>query len=176
MAITTRLTTFGVSKLVGPPQSLRWWGLPERGRLRCYVVARARIQGPRWFLPVPRTTHSLPAREPPSEIPVESLSMRSKLSRMLPAIVRGADGPLLTPEAVLMAPIPLLPTGTDANVVFRGVSPNVLAIRSNVKIIDGACSSTVCRKSSSAESSGIFTLAFCRRRFPTDRAGTCAHR
>ncbi len=52
-------------------------------------------------------------------------------------IARGAEGPLLTPEAVLMAPIPLLSTGTDANVELRGVSPNVLAIRSNVKIIEG---------------------------------------
>src|SRR5436309_8812590 len=52
-------------------------------------------------------------------------------------IASGADGPLLTPEAVLMAPIPLLSTGTDANVELRGVSPNVLAIRSNVKIIEG---------------------------------------
>jgi putative ABC transport system permease protein len=36
-----------------------------------------------------------------------------------------------------MAPIPLRSTGTDANVVFRGVSPNVLTIRSNVKIAEG---------------------------------------
>src|SRR5260370_154541 len=49
----------------------------------------------------------------------------------------GAEGPLLTPEAVLMAPIPLRSTGTDANVVLRGVAPNVLAIRGNVKIIEG---------------------------------------
>ena len=54
-----------------------------------------------------------------------------------PGIARGADGPLLTPEAVLMAPIPLRSTGTDANVVFRGVSPNVLTIRSNIKIAEG---------------------------------------
>jgi len=54
-----------------------------------------------------------------------------------PGIARGADGPMLTPEAVLMAPIPLRSTGTDANVEIRGVSPNVLAIRSNVKIIEG---------------------------------------
>src|SRR3989441_5265783 len=52
-------------------------------------------------------------------------------------IARGADGPLLTPEAVLMAPIPLRYTGTDANVELRGVSPNVLAIRSNIKIVEG---------------------------------------
>src|SRR5260370_154540 len=35
------------------------------------------------------------------------------------------------------APIPLRSTGTDANVVLRGVAPNVLAIRGNVKIIEG---------------------------------------
>lgn len=54
-----------------------------------------------------------------------------------PGIARGADGPLVTPEAVLMAPIPLISTGTDANVELRGVSPNVLNIRRNVKIIEG---------------------------------------
>jgi putative ABC transport system permease protein len=60
-----------------------------------------------------------------------------KIIQDAPGIARGADGPLLTSEAVLMAPIPLISTGTDANVVFRGVSPNVLTIRSNVKIAEG---------------------------------------
>jgi putative ABC transport system permease protein len=43
----------------------------------------------------------------------------------------------LTPEAVLMAPIPLISTGTQANVELRGVSPNVLEIRKQVKIAEG---------------------------------------
>src|SRR6266849_1433711 len=60
-----------------------------------------------------------------------------KIIQDAPGIARGADGPLLTPEAVLMAPIPLRSTGTDANVELRGVAPNVLTIRSNVKIIQG---------------------------------------
>ena len=60
-----------------------------------------------------------------------------KIIQDAPGIARGADGPLLTPEAVLMAPIPLRSTGTDANVELRGVSPNVLAIRNNVKIVEG---------------------------------------
>jgi len=60
-----------------------------------------------------------------------------KIIQDAPGIARGADGPLLTPEAVLMAPIPLRSTGTDANVELRGVGPNVFAIRSNVKIIEG---------------------------------------
>ncbi|PYT54711.1 MAG: ABC transporter permease [Acidobacteria bacterium] len=60
-----------------------------------------------------------------------------KIIQDAPGIARGADGPLLTPEAVLMAPIPLRSTGTDANVELRGVAPNVFTIRSNVKIIEG---------------------------------------
>ncbi len=60
-----------------------------------------------------------------------------KIIQDAPGIARGADGPLLTPEAVLMAPIPLRSTGTDANVELRGVAPNVFAIRSNVKITEG---------------------------------------
>jgi putative ABC transport system permease protein len=60
-----------------------------------------------------------------------------KIIQDAPGIARGVDGPLLTPEAVLMAPIPLRSTGTDANVELRGVAPNVFAIRSNVKIMEG---------------------------------------
>jgi len=60
-----------------------------------------------------------------------------KVIQDAPGIARGADGPLVTPEAVLMAPIPLVSTGTDANVEIRGVSPNVLEIRRQVKIAQG---------------------------------------
>jgi len=54
-----------------------------------------------------------------------------------PGIARGADGPLVTAEVVLVAPIPLISTGTDANVEVRGVSKNVLEIRKNIKIVEG---------------------------------------
>jgi putative ABC transport system permease protein len=55
-----------------------------------------------------------------------------------PGIARGADGsPLVTAEVVLVAPIPLISTGTDANVEIRGVSKNVLEIRKNIKIVEG---------------------------------------
>jgi putative ABC transport system permease protein len=60
-----------------------------------------------------------------------------KIIQDAPGIARGANGPLVTPEAVLMAPIPLISTGTDANVQLRGVSPNVLEIRKQVKIVQG---------------------------------------
>jgi len=54
-----------------------------------------------------------------------------------PGIARGSQGPLVTPEVVLVAPIPLKSTGTDANVQVRGVSPNVLQIRDKIKIVEG---------------------------------------
>jgi putative ABC transport system permease protein len=60
-----------------------------------------------------------------------------KIIQDAPGIARGSDGPLVTPEAVLMAPIPLISTGTEANVQLRGVSPNVLDIRKKIKIIQG---------------------------------------
>ena len=60
-----------------------------------------------------------------------------KIIQDAPGIAREANAPLLTSEAVLMAPIPLRSTGTDANVELRGVSPNVFAIRRNIKIVEG---------------------------------------
>ncbi len=60
-----------------------------------------------------------------------------KIIQDAPGIARGPNGPLVTAEAVLMAPIPLRSTGTDANVEVRGVSANILEIRKNVKIVQG---------------------------------------
>ncbi|MBV8475595.1 MAG: ABC transporter permease [Acidobacteria bacterium] len=54
-----------------------------------------------------------------------------------PGIARDQSGPLVTQEVVGVVPFPLLSTGTDANVQVRGVSPNVLRIRTFVKIIGG---------------------------------------
>lgn len=60
-----------------------------------------------------------------------------KILQDAPGIARSSDGPLVTPEVVLVAPIPLISTGTDANVQIRGVSKNVLQIRNKVKIVEG---------------------------------------
>jgi putative ABC transport system permease protein len=68
-----------------------------------------------------------------SGVPLDSI----KIIQDAPGIARGADGPLVSPEAVLMAPIPMVSTGDDANVQLRGVSPNVLEIRKQVKIVQG---------------------------------------
>jgi putative ABC transport system permease protein len=54
-----------------------------------------------------------------------------------PGIARDANGPLVTQEVVGVMPIPLISTGTDANVQIRGVSPNVFDIRKFAKITGG---------------------------------------
>jgi putative ABC transport system permease protein len=60
-----------------------------------------------------------------------------KIIQDAPGVARAANGPLMTSETVLMAPIPLISTGTDANVEVRGVSPNVFGIRKQAKIVQG---------------------------------------
>ena len=60
-----------------------------------------------------------------------------KVVQDAPGIARDSSGPLVTQEVVGVVPFPLISTGTDANVQVRGVSPNVLRIRSFAKIIQG---------------------------------------
>lgn len=54
-----------------------------------------------------------------------------------PGVARDGSGPLVTQEVVGVMPFPLISTGTDANVQVRGVSPNVLHIRTFAKIVQG---------------------------------------
>jgi putative ABC transport system permease protein len=54
-----------------------------------------------------------------------------------PGVARDDSGPLVTQEMVGVMPFPLISTGTDANVQVRGVSPNVLRIRTFVRITQG---------------------------------------
>jgi putative ABC transport system permease protein len=61
-----------------------------------------------------------------------------KVLQDAPGVARDASGAaLLTQDVVGVIPVPLISTGTDANVQVRGVSPNVLQIRTFAKIVDG---------------------------------------
>jgi putative ABC transport system permease protein len=60
-----------------------------------------------------------------------------KVMEDAPGVARGKDGPLITPEVVVISPFPMRRTGTDANVQVRGVSPRVLEVRKQVKIVEG---------------------------------------
>ncbi|MBI2993251.1 MAG: FtsX-like permease family protein [Gammaproteobacteria bacterium] len=60
------------------------------------------------------------------------------LLRQLPGIVRDALGrPVASSEIVLVSNVPKKSTGTDANVEFRGVSPEVWTLRPNVRVKEG---------------------------------------
>ena len=52
-------------------------------------------------------------------------------------VQRAADGPLASPEVVVVAALPLKKTGTDANVQVRGVTPRALEVHKAVKVTEG---------------------------------------
>jgi putative ABC transport system permease protein len=54
-----------------------------------------------------------------------------------PEVQRGPDGPLASPEVVVVAALPLKKTGTDANVQVRGVTPRALDVHRTVKVTEG---------------------------------------
>jgi putative ABC transport system permease protein len=60
-----------------------------------------------------------------------------KVIQDAPGVAHDSSGPLVTQEVVGVIPIPLISTGTDANVQVRGVSANVLQVRTFVKMAQG---------------------------------------
>lgn len=54
-----------------------------------------------------------------------------------PEVERGPEGPLVSPEVVVVASLPLKKSGTDANVQLRGVSPRALAVHEGVLVVEG---------------------------------------
>jgi putative ABC transport system permease protein len=60
-----------------------------------------------------------------------------KVVETLPMVARNGEGPLVSPEVVVIAAFPLKSTGTDANVQVRGVSAKVLQVRDGVRLVEG---------------------------------------
>lgn len=54
-----------------------------------------------------------------------------------PGIARTGNGPLVSPEVVVIAPFPMKSNGGDANVQIRGVAAKALEVRPGVKIAQG---------------------------------------
>ena len=54
-----------------------------------------------------------------------------------PLIARAGSQPMVSAEVVVLANLPLRGTTSDANVQVRGVSPRVLAVRNNVRLVQG---------------------------------------
>jgi putative ABC transport system permease protein len=61
-----------------------------------------------------------------------------RVAEEAPQIARDASGPMVSPEVVVIAAVPMRdsPDG-EANVQIRGVGPRVLAVREHVKIVEG---------------------------------------
>ena len=54
-----------------------------------------------------------------------------------PGVARGPEGPLVSPEVVVISSFPLKANGADANLQVRGVGPRVLDVRTSVRIAAG---------------------------------------
>lgn len=54
-----------------------------------------------------------------------------------PGVARNGAVPLVSPEVVVVASLPLKQTGTDANVQVRGVGARALEVHDGVKVVDG---------------------------------------
>ncbi len=54
-----------------------------------------------------------------------------------PGIARDADGPLASPELLVIVDHPLKRSGTNANVPLRGVEPLAFKVHTNVRIVEG---------------------------------------
>ena len=54
-----------------------------------------------------------------------------------PGIARDSNGPLVSPEVVVIAPFPMKSNGGDANVQIRGVAARALEVRPNVRVVEG---------------------------------------
>jgi putative ABC transport system permease protein len=82
---------------------------------------------------------SVIVRRAGSNTEMESVFSRDtvRIVQDAPGIARGQAGPLTSAEVVVVAPFPLISTGTDANVQVRGVQPEVQNVRNNVKIVEG---------------------------------------
>ena len=57
---------------------------------------------------------------------------------------RDADGPLVSPEVVVIAALPLQKTGTDANVQVRGVTPRALEVHERSRCARAGSSRRAC--------------------------------
>jgi putative ABC transport system permease protein len=68
-----------------------------------------------------------------SNVPLDQV----KILQDAPGVAQAGGQPLVSPEIVLIAPFPLITTGTDANVQVRGISAKAMEVREKIKIAEG---------------------------------------
>lgn len=70
---------------------------------------------------------------------LSSILMRDSVDiiKQAPGIAPGATGPMASAELFVIVDLPKKSTGTEANVPLRGVQPEAVAARENLRIVDG---------------------------------------
>src|ERR1700759_5043697 len=68
-----------------------------------------------------------------SNVPLDQV----KILEDAPGVARANGQPMVSPEVIVIAPFPLISTGTDANVQVRGVSPKALEIHNKIRLVEG---------------------------------------
>ena len=61
----------------------------------------------------------------------------SRVIQDAPGIARGKNGPVASPEMLVLVDVPKISTGTDANVPLRGVTPVAFEVRTKLRIVEG---------------------------------------
>jgi putative ABC transport system permease protein len=61
----------------------------------------------------------------------------SRIIQDAPGIGRGNHGAQASPEMLVLVDVPMISTGTDANVALRGVTPAAFEVRPNLHILSG---------------------------------------
>jgi putative ABC transport system permease protein len=60
-----------------------------------------------------------------------------RVIEVAPGVERSGATSLVSPEVVVVAALPMISTGTDANVQLRGVTPRALEVHPSVKVVAG---------------------------------------
>jgi putative ABC transport system permease protein len=68
-----------------------------------------------------------------SNVPLDQV----KILQDAPGVAQAGGQSLVSPEIVVIAPFPLITTGTDANVQVRGISAKTMEVRTKIKIAEG---------------------------------------
>lgn len=109
------------------------------GTVGVFVAVLALARGFRATLVASGSPHNAIVRRAGATAEMESVVTLDQVHVIedAPGVARGREGPLVSPEVVVIAGFPLKSTGTDANVQVRGVSPKVLSVRDSVRLVRG---------------------------------------
>lgn len=113
--------------------------LSVAGSVAVFVAMLALANGFRATLVSSGSPANAMVRRAGSTAELESAVSREEVRVVADAVgvARDAQGPLASPEVLVVVNLPLAKTGTDANVQMRGVTERAFAVRPQVKVMAG---------------------------------------